>query len=194
MFSGIVEKMGKIKSIKKFGAGFLFVIERGQIAKKIKNGSSVCVSGACLTVRKRIGSNLEFEIMPETLRKTILGSLKIGSKINLETSLKVGQELGGHFVYGHVDDVGEVVEVKKEGKNWLMSIKINTKWQKYLVPEGSVAVDGVSLTVARVKNTVFTVSLIEYTLKKTMLGKLKIGDKVNVEFDMLAKYLEKLKN
>ncbi len=191
MFSGIVETVGKIKKIEHQGQGFLFYIEMEKLIKKLKLGSSVCVQGVCLTVRAKSGRVVEFEVMPETLRKTVLKDKKVGALVNLELSLKVGQELGGHFVYGHVDEVGKVTKIVKEGTNILIYLKIDKPWQKYLAAECSVTVDGVSLTVARIKGNIFAISLIEYTMTNTTLGNLKVGDEVNVEFDMIAKYLEK---
>ncbi|MBD3311461.1 MAG: riboflavin synthase [Candidatus Magasanikbacteria bacterium] len=189
MFSGIIKEMGEIVEIKPKAQGFIFVIKELDAASRVEFGASICNSGVCLTVFEKKDGKIFFEVMPETLRKTSLGQKKIGDKVNLETSLKVGDEIGGHFVYGHVDCVGKVENIVAEGDNKLVSIKIPSEWMQYITPEGSVAVDGVSLTVARVEESGFTVSLIEYTLKNTTLGRLKIGDKVNIEFDMLAKYV-----
>lgn len=192
MFTGIVETIGILKKISPMGKGFLLEIQSGKILKKVKPGDSICTQGVCLTLRKKQNKLLQFEVMPETLRKTVLGSKKTNDKLNLETSLKIGQELGGHFVYGHVDTVGKVKAIKPEGKNLLVSILISKEWQKYITHEGSVTLDGTSLTVANFKKNIFTVSLIDYTLKNTTLGSLKVGDGINVEFDILAKYVEKI--
>ena len=155
-------------------------------------GSSVCVSGVCVTVTAKEENNLVFEVMPETLRKTIFKNKKVDDKVNLEKSLNVGDELGGHFVYGHVNTVGKVVGIEKEGNDKLVSIEVDGGYRKFLVREGSVAVDGVSLTIARVEENIFIVSLIEYTLSETTLGTLQVGAQVNIEFDMMLKYLENI--
>lgn len=189
MFTGIIKNIGIIKKIEKKAEGLVFFVSCSDIFNQIKVADSVCTTGVCLTVFDKEDDCLLFEIMPETLRKTTLGEKTAGNKINLETSLKVGDELGGHFVYGHVDCVGLTTNIVQEGNNKLVTIELPAEWMKYLAPEGSVAVDGVSLTVARIHDKKLVVSLIEYTLDNTTLGDLQIGDKVNVEMDMLAKYV-----
>lgn len=189
MFSGIIHNIGIIKKIEPKAEGFIFTIANQNVANQANIADSVCNTGVCLTVIEKNNNELSYEVMPETLRKTVLGSKKVGDRINLETSLKVGDEVGGHFVFGHVDCVCEVVKVEQEGDNRLITFQVPSEWMKYLCPQGSVALDGVSLTVARLGSQDFAVSLIEYTLDNTTLGDLEIGDKVNVEFDMLAKYV-----
>lgn len=192
MFTGIIKSIGVIKEIKKVNESLLYYLNCPEIFEKVTDGSSVCVSGVCLTVTNKVDSSLVFEVMPETLRKTIFKNKKVGDKVNLESSLQVGDDLGGHFVYGHVNTVGKVVGIEKEGNDKLVSIKVDEEYKKYLVGEGSIAVDGVSLTIARVKENIFVVSLIEYTLSETTLDTLQVGDEVNIEFDMMMKYLEKI--
>ncbi|HBU06741.1 MAG TPA: riboflavin synthase [Candidatus Magasanikbacteria bacterium] len=192
MFTGIIKSIGIIEDIKQENDSLRFFVSCPKIYNEAELGSSVCISGVCLTVAEKINDDLVFELMPETLRKTIFRNKKPGSKINLESSLHVGDELGGHFVYGHVNTVGKVVDIKNEGEDKLVSIEVDDEYKKYLVAEGSVAVDGVSLTIARTNKNIFTVSLIQYTLLETTLGILQIGDEVNIEFDMMLKYLENL--
>lgn len=192
MFTGIIKNIGTIKNIQKRNESLLFFIYAPDIFDKVQLGSSVCVSGVCLTVTNKEKGNLVFEVMPETLRKTIFKNKKVDDKVNLESSLCVGDELGGHFVYGHINTVGKVVEIEKEGNDKLVSIEVGEEYKKYLVGEGSIVIDGVSLTMARVEENIFTVSLIEYTLRETTLGALQTGDEVNIEFDMMIKYLEKI--
>lgn len=193
MFSGIIYNVGTIQSIEKKGDGFLWIVFCPELAPKLAVGSSVANNGVCLTVYALKGDAIVFEIMPETIRKTTFGTKKIGDKLHLEPSLKLGDELGGHFVYGHVDGVGEVVRLSREDETLLVSVKISEEFFRYMVLQGSVTIDGVSLTVARLEEGgIITVSLIDLTQKTTLLGAVKEGDMVNIECDMFAKYIEKL--
>jgi len=194
MFTGIVKAMGKIEKIKQGKDFLIFGIKNIKFYREANLGSSICVDGVCLTVFKKYRGLLLFAIMQETLHKTVLGEKRVGDLVNLENSLKVGDELGGHFVYGHVNTVASVTKVQTIGKDKLINLKVDNKYKKYLVVEGSIAVDGTSLTIARVKDNIFTISLVEYTLQNTTLGKLQKGDKTNIEFDMMLKYLANLKN
>ena len=191
MFTGIVQTIGKIENIEPKGKGSLFSVIT-DLANQAELGASIATSGVCLTVTSKKDTIIQFEIMPETFRKTSLGDRRTGDKINLEPALKIGDELGGHFVYGHVDCIGTILEIKKEGDSTLLTIEPRGDMMKYIVETGSIAIDGVSLTVARAKNLNFSVSLVEYTLKHTTLGGLSVGDSVNVEVDMIAKYTSKL--
>ena len=188
MFTGIVSEVGEVKRLD----GNVLKIRTIDISKKVALGSSVSVSGVCLTVSAIEDTTLVFSVMIETFSKTKLGNLLEKSKVNLEGSLRAGDEVGAHFVYGHVDGLGEVVEVGSSGDDRLVSIKLPTDLMKYISPQGSVAVDGVSLTVASFDNDIFTVSLIPHTLEHTTLGDLLPGDQVNIEIDMLAKYVERV--
>jgi riboflavin synthase len=194
MFTGIIATTGKVKKIQK-NKGFILTVEtKKNFIKKIKPGSSIAVDGVCLTVTKIFGNSLVFELMPETVRLSIANEYKIGSIVNLEHPMRVGAELGGHFVAGHVDGIGTVNKVKKEKESIVLTIKPPTKLLKYLAHKGSVAINGVSLTLINTKNksATFDVSLVSYTLEHTNLSELKIGGKVNIEVDLLARYLEKL--
>src|SRR3989338_293980 len=188
MFTGIVIGKGEVAEKKLKSAGVVFVIDAKHWARKVKLGASECVSGVCLTVTRKKGRKLFFDVMPETLKKTTLGGKNSGTRVNLELTLKAGDEIGGHFVYGHVDGVGEVIRVVEQGDNKLVTIRPAPELSRFIAPQGSVAVDGVSLTVASFDRESFTVSLIPYTLEQTTLGELKVGDKVNVENDMLLKF------
>lgn len=192
MFTGIIKSMGLIQDIKTENGSLRFFILCPDVFENFNVGSSVCVSGVCLTVTAKVNKNLVFELMPETLRKSAFKNKKIGDRVNLENSLNVGDELGGHFVYGHVNTVGKVVKIENEGEDKLVSVEVDSEYEKYLVDEGSIAIDGVSLTIARTDKNIFTVSLIQYTLAETTLGILSAGDSVNIEFDMMLKYLDKL--
>lgn len=194
MFTGIVVGKGKIieKVAKEFGD--VFVVEAKRLARKVKLGSSVSVSGVCLTVTKKRGKKLFFDVMPETLKKTTLGEKEAAMEVNLELTLKAGDEIGGHFVYGHVDGTGEVERVENQGDNKLITIKATPELMRFIAPQGSIAVDGVSLTIAAFSAGSFIVSLIPYTLEHTTLGGLEVGDMVNVENDMLLKHIRQIKH
>lgn len=191
MFSGIIETVGEIKKIEDVGGDIFLTVFVGDLVSKVKVGDSVSNSGVCLTVIEINNQNIKFEVMQETIKKTTLSHKIIGDRLNIETSLKVGGEIGGHFVYGHVDGVGVVVEVNSVANDKEVVVDTPKEIMKYIVPQGSVALDGVSLTIADLYDNSFRVSLIEHTLKETTLGNLKVGDKLNVEADMLAKYVHK---
>lgn len=198
MFTGIIKCLGKVE-LQNQG---IKVIAPG-IISQIEIGSSVCVSGVCLTATQIDRDGFVSEIMPQTLRLTTLGDLRAGDKVNLEPSLRLGDEIGGHFIYGHVDGVGEVVKLYSEGDARILSIQAPETLSKYLVPQGSIAVDGVSLTIASsytrgqlpppmAESEGFSVSLIQETLERTTLSDLKAGDKVNLEADMMIKYFSQI--
>lgn len=185
MFSGIIQSIGEVVSSE---AGSLR-IRSAVIAGQVRKGSSVSVSGVCLTVEDVKSDLLVFSFMPETSKKTTLGAIGKGHLVNLEPSLRVGDELGGHFVYGHVDGVGVVVALKAEGNATLVTLRLPNDLIKFMSPQGSLTVDGVSLTAARVDASAVTMSLVSYTKEHTTLGRLRENDMVNIECDMLAKYI-----
>jgi riboflavin synthase len=193
MFSGIIEHKGMFEG-KMRRNNFEIICIRAAVSfiKKIKIGASVSVSGVCLTLLEKKKNELFFEVMPETLRKTGLGDKKNGFLLNLEPALCMGEEVGGHFVYGHVDAIGEIVKFDKEENGVLLSIKLPTTLRRYVCLQGSITIDGVSLTIARIKGATVTVSLVDYTLHNTTLGDLKVGNRVNIECDMIAKYVERI--
>lgn len=192
MFTGIVATTGRLNKIEKKKGKIHFTIGVNNFLNHTKIGESVACDGVCLTVIKKTRRDFTVELMPETLKRTRFGQIKTGEPINLELALKIGQRLDGHFVMGHVDGVGVIKKIIKEGEYTSLLIKIPSVLNKYLAYKGSVAVNGVSLTVAKVATNLFKVCLITHTLKITNLSRLKVGDKVNLEADMLAKYLEKL--
>jgi len=193
MFTGIINKISYIEKVSRQKGSF-FVSIKKPANWKIERGESISVNGVCSTVKNISKTNFEVEYMPETLKKTTAGDFKNGMTINLERSLRVGDLLGGHFVQGHIDGVGEVREVFKVIKSKVLKVSVPKQLIKLIAPKGSVAVDGVSLTVVETGKDWFSVSLVSYTLENTNLNNLKIGDKVNIETDMLAKYLYKQKN
>jgi len=186
MFTGIVTEVGRVISAP---SGRLVIAAKETLAG-IKAGGSVAVNGVCLTVTDFNQSSFAFDVMPETLKHTNLGRLKTGSEVNLERPLSLGGEVGGHLVQGHIDDVGKVISIKAEGEAVLMRFEAPPAIMRYIVPKGFIAVDGVSLTVTERDNSSFGVSLVDYTLKHTNLGSRKIGDLVNLEVDIIAKYVE----
>lgn len=188
MFTGLIEATGKIKSIEKKGRSVLLAIDTGG-AIKAGIGDSVAINGACLTVTKTNKDIYYFDVSGETIKKTSAANWKAGQVINLETSLKAGDELGGHFVTGHVDEVGSVREVRREGQDFRYRIQMSEEFSQYLVPQGSVAIDGISLTVAAIGSGYFEIVIIPHTIKVTNIKDYKVETKVNLEADMLGKYV-----
>jgi riboflavin synthase len=191
MFTGIVEATAKVRSVTKSkkGADTLLRVQLGGLGRGLKVGDSVNVSGACLTVTKLSRGEADFEIVGETMRSTSLGDLKAGDKVNIERSLRVGDRLEGHFVLGHVDGTGTVDEIMTLPSETKMWIRLDRSIASSAVPKGSIAVDGVSLTLVDVDGERISVSLIPHTLKATTLGLRRLGDRVNLETDILGKYV-----
>jgi riboflavin synthase len=192
MFTGLVKEIGEIKSVVTNPEGKLLGIKSRELIKEIAIDDSVCVNGACQTVVKVKGDIFYVQAVHVTLEKTTFGNLKPGNPVNLELSLRPMDRLGGHFVSGHVNGTGQITKVQSQGKNWLITVKYPKELEKYIIQEGSIAIEGVSLTVAYLKKGEMTVSIIPHTYEKTTLGSKKVGDKVNLEVDLLAKYIEKL--
>ena len=190
MFTGITENLGIIKSISK-REPLEYKIETNMLLKDIKIGSSIMCSGICLTVIKKDKKGFSVNLSEETLKVTTAISWKTGTKINLEKSLKVGDERAGHFVSGHIDGITELKDKKLLKKSTLLNFFIPKKIEKFICEKGSVTLDGVSLTVNKVLKNKFSVNIIPHTNKITTLGKLKKGDKVNIEVDILARYINK---
>ena len=189
MFTGIVEEVGIIKETSREGLAF----ESHKVLEGTKVGDSIAVNGVCLTVVSLENRGFNVNVMPETLRCTNLGSLHYNDQVNLERALILGGRLGGHLVLGHVDDTGEVMDVTGEETAHIMRIAAPAKLMPYIVDKGFVAVDGVSLTVVDLDDFSFVVSLVAYTMEHTTLGRKRPGDVVNLEADIIAKYVENLK-
>lgn len=187
MFTGIVEELGEIRKIAKRGVLTLFTIKAEKVTEGVKIGESICVNGACLTVVNKGDHFLDFEVMPETLRITNLGFIKVSEKVNLERSLRVGDRLSGHFVTGHIDCAGIVRRKSYAGGNLNFEIAVPAEFIKYVLPKGSIAVDGVSLTIVTSKSNTLSVYIIPHTHNNTTLGFKGPSDKVNIEFDIMAK-------
>ena len=189
MFTGIVEEVGTVKSV---GAGRLTVAAR-KVLEDIKLGDSVAVNGVCLTVVEMTSESFSVDVMPETLRRANLGSLKAGDRVNLERPLAVGGRFGGHFVQGHIDGTSRVASVTPERDAILLRFEAPPEIMRYIVEKGFIAVDGVSLTVVECSSTAFGVSLVAYTQRNSTLGGKRTGDMVNLEVDIIAKYVERLR-
>lgn len=192
MFTGLVEEKGILREKNPTGDGFQFTIEANKIMTDLKIGSSVAVNGCCLTVVKIEGNSFAVDTIEETLNKTNLGVLKQGMKVNLERPLTAEARLGGHFVLGHIDTVGKIEDIKELSNSHWMTISFPEKFKHYLIYVGSVAIDGVSMTVAELKDNIFSVGIIPHTWNETIFADKKIGDTVNLEFDVLGKYVEKI--
>jgi riboflavin synthase len=191
MFTGLIQDLGEIQSLQQRGGGASLTISTQLNLRSVKVGDSIAVEGVCLTVVEVSGRTFSVEMSPETLERTTLGSLKKGQPVNLETALKMSDPLGGHLVSGHVDGTGEIAEVAREGNSLRYRFRVPPEVGRYLIEKGSVAVDGISLTVAECRDQAFSVSVIPHTAERTTLGKKKAGDKVNLENDLIAKYVEK---
>lgn len=191
MFTGLVEGMGVIRKLVRDGAGLRMTVDLGDLAEGVAIGDSIANSGCCLTVVAINGSECDFELGSETLSKTLFGELQLGDQVNIERSLRVGDRLGGHFVSGHVDGLGILESRSEEGVWSHFKISAPPHLMIQLVPKGSITINGVSLTVVDVDGLCFTIALIPHTLQVTTLGRLKAGDRVHLETDILAKYAQR---
>jgi len=191
VFTGIVEGIGIIKKFEKktnTRSAAKMKVDLGNLAKGLKAGHSVAINGVCLTVTKISKGEAEFEMIGETIRKTDLGKLESGDKVNIERSLKVGDRMEGHFVLGHIDGTGKIINIEKLPKEIKLWIELTNDLTKYVVKKGSIAIDGISLTLVDVIKNKISVCIIPHTMETTNLDSKKIGDKVNIETDILGKY------
>ena len=191
MFTGIIERIGNIVSINEDikNTRKEFVVSLNNMFKDINAGDSISVNGVCLTIKKSNKNNIYFDIINETLDKSNLGELSIGSELNLERALSVSSRLNGHILQGHVEAVGVIVDYKKNKKEVLMSVALDPSLLIYCIPKGSIAFDGISLTIAKINDNIIQVALIPHTIENTNLDNKKIGDSINVETDIIGKYL-----
>ncbi len=192
MFTGLVEETGKLEKKFKTGEGFQFTFSALKIFDDLDIGSSISVNGCCLTVVKKEDKTFSVDAIEETLKKTNLGMLEVGNRVNLERPLKADARLGGHFVLGHVDTTGIVKEIKELSNSHFMKITFPDKFKSYLIYVGSISIDGVSMTVAELEDNWFGVGIIPFTWQETVFSDKKVGDKVNLEFDVLGKYVERI--
>lgn len=192
MFTGLVEEKGILINKIKTGDGFQLVISASKIMEDLKIGSSISVNGCCLTVVRKESNNFSVDTIEETLKKTNLGFLKMGDRVNLERPLKAVDRLGGHFVLGHIDTTGVIEKIQELSNSHFMTIIYPELFKKYLIYVGSVAIDGVSMTVAQLEDNKFSVGIIPFTWQETIFSDKKVGDSVNLEFDVLGKYVERI--
>ncbi len=189
MFTGIIEAIGTVREFRRRGAEARARIEAGPLAEGLRPGDSIAVDGACLTVTARAGTGFTCDLSAETLTRTTLGALRVGSRVNLERPVRLGDRLGGHLVTGHVDAVGEILRRRGQGDGEFWHFRLPPDLTPLLVMKGSIAVDGISLTVADLARDAFGVALIPHTLRHTTLGGKRVGDAVNLEADLLGKHV-----
>ena len=192
MFTGIVEHVGGVESLDRRADGGRLVVRAPQVAPALAVGNSIAVNGCCLTVVEVGDAVFAADLSGETLKRTSFGELKPGARVNLERPLAAGKELGGHFVQGHVDGVGRVTRLVPEGQDWWLSVRVPEELGRYVAMKGSLAVDGISLTVAAWQDGIADIAIVPYTYAHTNLPGLTVGDPVNLECDILAKYVERL--
>ena len=192
MFTGIIEELGHVKSIRKGDVSAQLEIEASTVLEGTKIGDSIATNGVCLTVTSLTPTSYTADVMHESLRRSSLGQLKAGSPVNLERAMALGDRFGGHIVSGHIDGMGRITNIKVDGNAIWYTIEAGADLLRYIVEKGSITIDGVSLTVAAVEDDRFSVSLIPHTAAITLLGRKGPGDVVNLETDILAKYVEKL--
>lgn len=192
MFTGIVREIGRVAAVEGGTGGIRIAIDAPETAGRIQVGDSVAVSGVCLTAESVEGGKIAFHAVPETLRVTTLGALSVGAEVNVEPALRAGEPLGGHYVQGHVDAVGRIQSVEAEGEGLRVVVEAPPAVLRYCVEKGSATVDGVALTVAELFDDAFAVALVPHTVEATTLSELAPGRLVNLETDVLAKYVEKL--
>ncbi len=194
MFTGIIEEIGKIKSISDGGASEILKVECEKVLKNTQIGDSIALNGVCLTVTSMSDTEYTADVMHETLNRSTLGKLKPGDKVNLERAMAADGRFGGHIVSGHIDGVGHIINIQEDDNAVWYTVEADEDIMRYVVKKGSITIDGISLTVAYADDQMFKVSTIPHTRKVTNLGEKKTGDAVNLECDIIGKYVEKLLN
>lgn len=192
MFTGIVEHLAKVKKLSPKTGGAELFLDFFDFYNDIKLGESIAVNGACLTLKVVDGRGLGFDVSGETLKKTTLGTLQYAENVNIERALKVGDRLGGHFVSGHIDGIGTIREKKQSADQCTMSFLVEKRFTDMMIEKGSITIDGISLTIVDIVDGIFSVTLIPFTLASTTLGSKRAGDQVNIEIDMMGKWIKKL--
>jgi riboflavin synthase len=192
MFTGLIQEVGRVAAVESAKTGTQLRIVAPKVARKIRRGDSLAVNGCCLTVSSRRGNELVFDLLKETIARTTLRSLQPGSSVNLERALAANERLGGHFVQGHVDCVSPIIAFQKSGADFRLEIELPAEFARYVARKGSIAVNGISLTVAEILPRTFAVWIIPYTKTHTNLSRAQPGDLLNLEFDLLAKYVERM--
>ena len=191
MFTGIIEEVGIIKEVKRGVKSSKLIIKANKVLEKTRVGDSICTNGVCLTVTNVKGNSFEADVMAETLRRSNLGLLDIGNKVNLERALNLESRLGGHIVSGHIDGIGQIISLEKEDNAIWVTVKAASEILRYVVLKGSITIDGISLTVAYVDEIILKVSIIPHTAQETTLVNKSIGETVNLDCNVISKYVEK---
>ena len=192
MFTGIVEHQGVIAALERNAEGGRVRVRAPGVAPQLAVSASIAVNGCCLTVVEVDAQSFAADLSGETLRRTSFGEMREGARVNLERPLTAGKEFGGHFVQGHVDGVGRVAHLAQEGANWWLGVSVPADLARYVAMKGSIALDGISLTVAGWRDGVVEAAVIPYTYQQTNIGRMALGDAVNIEVDILAKYVERM--
>lgn len=192
MFTGIIEEVGYVKSLRRGARSFTLEVEASLVMEDTRVGDSIATNGVCLTVTSLTGHGFTADVMPETVQRTALGELVPGSPVNLERALSLQTRLGGHIVSGHIDGTGRISDRRQDDTALWLTVECDSSLLRYIIQKGSITIQGVSLTVARVDDRSFAVSLIPHTQSATTLHQAKVGDRVNLENDVIAKYVEKL--
>lgn len=192
MFTGIIEHLGKIRQIKRHANSATVIVDLGGVASDVGLGDSVSLNGACLTATQIRNREVSFDVSGETLRKTTIGELRVSDQVNVERSLKIGGRLGGHFVSGHVDGIGVISKKETTKGQCTLEVSVDEEMITLMIKKGSVAVDGISLTIVDLVNTSFSVAIVPYTFDATTLGFKKVGQRVNIETDMMGKWVKKI--
>lgn len=192
MFTGLIQCIGRVQGVETRVDGHVLHIRCPELAGAIRVDDSIAVNGVCLTATRVDAEGFSAHAIPVTLAKTTTGKLQAGSTVNLELAMRLGDRLGGHLLQGHVNGIGRILDIAVTGDNWLIQIAFAPELRRYLIGEGSIAVDGISLTIAALSDAEFTVSIIPHTLQRTTLAGKAVGDAVNLETDMLGKYVENL--
>ncbi len=192
MFTGLIQTVGTLKQITKRGNYRVLNIQSSLASENLEIGESISCDGACLTVTAFDNSSFDVEASHESVAKTVISGYRGGSLINLERALQVGQRMGGHMVSGHIDDTGRVDYLKRIGQSWELAVSFDAEFDNFVINKGSVAINGVSLTINEIKSGWLTVNIIPHTISETTLGRVKKKDSVNLEFDLIGKYISKM--
>ncbi|MDP6134100.1 MAG: riboflavin synthase [Candidatus Marinimicrobia bacterium] len=192
MFTGIVEELAQIKSIEPKSKGIRYAIFSEVVVDDLKIGDSISVNGVCLTIVKRGKDSFCMDLVEETLNKSNLGELKVGDSVNLERAMKVSDRLGGHIVQGHVETLGVILEKQMQDEEAILSVGLDPEWMRFCIPKGSITLDGVSLTIARINGNIIEIALIPHTLENTTLGIKGKSETLNIETDIIGKYIDRL--
>jgi len=192
MFTGIVEELAQIKSIEPKSKGIRYAISAEVVIDDLKIGDSISVNGVCLTIVKRRKDSFSIDLVEETLNKSNLGELKVGNFVNLERAMKVSDRLGGHIVQGHVETLGVILEKQMQDEEAIISVGLDPEWMRFCIPKGSITLDGVSLTIARINGNIIEIALIPHTLENTTLGIKGKSETLNIETDIIGKYIDRL--